>query len=125
MLAPLGMVRRYGQDWDLNAKGIYYRHHYSSHWVTDGRKLWVPSVQDLDWDNPSEEPRRARARTFVRHALDNEKWNKSEYAWEADAWSDVFGQMRNDPTIAALVWRPSYLYLPRDFYSSATNATQG
>lgn len=24
MLAPLGMARRYGRDWELNAKGIYY-----------------------------------------------------------------------------------------------------
>ena len=33
--------------------------------------------------------------------LDNARWNKSEYGWEADAWSDVFGQMRDDPVIAA------------------------
>ncbi|KAI9813027.1 MAG: hypothetical protein M1832_006418 [Thelocarpon impressellum] len=26
-------------------------------------------------------------------------WNKSEYAWEADAWSDVFGKIRDEPLL--------------------------
>jgi len=38
---------------------------------------------------------------LLRHNLNNARWKKSEYAWEADAWNDVFGQMRNDPVISA------------------------
>jgi hypothetical protein len=52
------------------------------------------------FDSPTEHNRRKRARQLLRHTLDNERWNKSEYAWEADAWADVFGQMRNDPALA-------------------------
>ncbi|KAJ4045974.1 hypothetical protein NW761_007987 [Fusarium oxysporum] len=37
---------------------------------------------------------------MVKHILQNEKWAKSEYAWEADAWKDVFGMMRDDPVLA-------------------------
>jgi hypothetical protein len=99
MLADLGMLQRYGWDWSLNAQGIYYRHNYSRRWVTDDRSLWVPSLDGLTRDDPAEESRRVRARTFLRHVLDNEKWNKSVYAWEADAWADVFGQMRDDPVL--------------------------
>ncbi|KAH7127904.1 hypothetical protein B0J13DRAFT_564709 [Dactylonectria estremocensis] len=98
---PLGLCERYRHDWGLNAEGIYYRHHFSHHWVEGfERKLWVPSVAALDWNLETESTRRQRAKKFVKHALDNEKWNKSEYAWEADAWSDVFGQMREDPLLA-------------------------
>ena len=52
------------------------------------------------FDSRIEHNRRERARQLLRHTLDNERWNKSEYAWEADAWVDVFGQMRNDPALA-------------------------
>ncbi|KAH7165369.1 hypothetical protein EDB81DRAFT_917353, partial [Dactylonectria macrodidyma] len=98
---PLGLNERYRNDWCLNAEGIYYRHHFSHRWVEGfERKLWVPSLANVDWNHETESTRRRRANTFVKHALDNEKWNKSEYAWEADAWSDVFGQMREDPLIA-------------------------
>lgn len=122
MLPPLGMVGTYGKDWELNAKGIYYRHFFSEHWVTDGRKLWTPSLEGIDWTDPAEKPRRERARAFIKHVLEyvmfpvpvarngpltiatsNEKWEKSEYAWDADAWADVFGKMRDDPVVAALV----------------------
>ncbi|EXK85058.1 hypothetical protein FOQG_10994 [Fusarium oxysporum f. sp. raphani 54005] len=57
-------------------------------------------MQDKNWDNAGEEDRRVRARTMVKHILQNEKWTKSEYAWEADAWKDVFGMMRDDPVLA-------------------------
>ncbi|KAK0619141.1 hypothetical protein B0T14DRAFT_429225 [Immersiella caudata] len=100
MLQPLGMVRMYGEDWRLNAMGIYYRHYFSPHWVTDGRKLWIPSFEGIDWTVTAEKHRRERAATIVRHVLDNEKWEKSEYAWDADAWADVFGKMRDDPAVA-------------------------
>lgn len=84
----------------MNAQGIYYRHHYSPGWVTADHNLWVPSLYGIDWNNDGEKSRRIRAQTFVKHALDNEKWNKSEYAWEADAWTDVFSLMRNDPALS-------------------------
>lgn len=66
---PLGMLKTYGQDWKLNAVGIYYRHFFSPHWVTAGRKLWIPSLDGIDWTGAAEKPRRERAKTFVRHAL--------------------------------------------------------
>lgn len=44
---------------------------------------------------------------FTRDSLlivtSNKKWDKSEYAWDADAWADVFGKMRDDPVVAAFV----------------------
>jgi len=89
----------------LNARGIYYRHHYSPRLVTMGRKIWVPTLENTDWDEPGEIGRRKRARVIAEHNLNNETWNKSEYAWEADAWSDVFGEMRNDPVLAVYVWQ--------------------
>lgn len=94
-------LMRFKREWDMNAEGIYYRHHYSRHWEIPIHKLWVPSLDGVDWDEPSESRRRRRARKFVSHALNNETWSKSEYAWEADAWSDVFGRIRNDPLLAS------------------------
>jgi hypothetical protein len=104
-MMPSFFVDRFGVDWRNNARGIYYRHHYSPGWVTADRTLWLPSLrgddeEDVDWKGPAEEGRRARARTFLKHALDNERWKKAEYAWEADAWTDVFGLMRNHPLLA-------------------------
>ncbi|KAJ3539273.1 hypothetical protein NM208_g5553 [Fusarium decemcellulare] len=94
------IAERFGPDWGMNARGIYYRHYYSPAWVTVDHSLWLPSLDDTDWNHHAEEGRRARARTFLKHVLDNEKWAKSEYAWEADAWTDVFGLMRDDPVLA-------------------------
>ncbi|VUC32087.1 unnamed protein product [Clonostachys rosea] len=101
MAVPPKMRDRCHHDWSWNARGVYYRHYYLPEWVTGDHSLWVPTLNHVDWDDRSEEPRRMRAKTFLRHALDNGQWRKSEYAWEADAWNDVFGQMRNDPTISA------------------------
>jgi hypothetical protein len=98
---PPSMRDCYHHDWSWNARGVYYRQYYSPEWVTGDHSLWVPTLDHVDWDDRSEEPRRMRAKTFLRHALGNGQWRKSEYAWEADAWNDVFGQMRDDPTIAA------------------------
>jgi hypothetical protein len=84
----------------MNARGIYYRHYYSLEWVSADHNLWLPSLDICEWSQPSEEPRRVRARRLLKHILDNEKWNKSEYAWDADALTDVFGQMRDDPSLA-------------------------
>jgi hypothetical protein len=60
---------------------------------------FVPSFGGIDWESSGEEHRRDRVRTIVRHASDYPR--RSEYAWDADAWHDVFGQMRDD----------SYLYM--------------
>jgi hypothetical protein len=89
------------RDWSWNARGVYYRHYDSPQWVTGDHTLWVPTIDHGMFDHPHEISRRARARTFLYHALDNKRWSKSEYAWEADAWTDVLGQMRDDPTLAA------------------------
>ncbi|KAL1888197.1 hypothetical protein Sste5346_009737 [Sporothrix stenoceras] len=97
---PPSMLRRYGRDWGANAQGIYYRHHYSPEWVTADHNLWLPSFREMEWDDAGEADRRLRAKSLLRHILDNERWGKSEYAWEADAWTDVFGGMRNDPVLA-------------------------
>ncbi|KAJ5167275.1 uncharacterized protein N7482_006056 [Penicillium canariense] len=93
------MIERFGADWGFNARGIYYRHHFSRAWVTPGHDLWLPSVCDVHWSHASEDSRRARAEKFLKHSLDNERFKKSEYAWEADAWQDVFGRMRDDPSL--------------------------
>jgi hypothetical protein len=99
---PPSMRDQYHRDWSWNARGIYYRHFYSPEWVTGDHNLWVPTTNHVNWVNDeSEEPRRMRAQQFLRHALENGQWRKSEYAWEADAWKDVFGRMRDDPAIAA------------------------
>lgn len=97
---PPSLIDRFGDDWGMNARGIYYRHHYSPGWVTADHSLWLPSLDGIDWNDDVEKSRRCRAKSFLKHALDNEKWNKSEYAWEADAWTDVFGPMRDDPALS-------------------------
>lgn len=94
------LVDRFRDDWGMNARGIYYRHYYSPGWVTADHSLWLPSLDGIDWNDDVEESRRTRAQLFLKHSLDNEKWNKSEYAWEADAWADVFSHMRNDPALS-------------------------
>jgi hypothetical protein len=100
MRYPPSMIDHWGKDYALNAQGIYYRNYYSPKWVTCDRSVWTPSLTDVNWEEPSEVSRRQRARVLMEHSINNETWNKSEYAWEADAWSDVFGDMRNDPCLA-------------------------
>lgn len=98
---PPPMIGGFGEDWGWNARGVYYRHHQSPEWVTGDHSLWIPSTAGVDWDHRQEEERRSRAQTMIKHTIANEKWRKGEYAWEADAWTDVFGYMRDDPAIAA------------------------
>ncbi|KAI0399688.1 hypothetical protein F4802DRAFT_588444, partial [Xylaria palmicola] len=98
---PPPMIESFGEDWGWNARGVYYRHYQSPEWVTGDHSLWIPSTADVDWKHPQEKGRRSRAQTMLKHIIANEKWTKGEYAWEADAWTDVFGQMRDDPAIAA------------------------
>lgn len=97
---PPFMIDRHGKDYALNSQGIYYRHMYNSDWVTCNRELWVPTLEDVDWNDPAEEDRRQRACTVAQHALHNETYVKSEFAWEADAWSDVFKEIRDNQCLA-------------------------
>jgi len=100
------MIDIFRQEWTHNARGIYYRDFYLPELVTLGRKIWVPTLENIDWKEPGEVRRRERARVMVEHSLNNETWNKSDYAWEADAWSDVFGDMRDDPVLSMYAWQP-------------------
>ncbi len=97
------MLDRYRQDWTANARGIYYRHYYSTAWLEGKQTVWVPSLEGRSWDLPAEEMRRTRAKQVVKHALANHKGKKSEYSWEADAWADIFSSMREDPLISLYV----------------------
>ncbi|KAH8599477.1 hypothetical protein B0O99DRAFT_724679 [Bisporella sp. PMI_857] len=99
MVYPPNMIDNYGKEYALNSRGIYYSHEYRPELVTIDRKVWVPSFEKVDWEEPSEGDRRRRARIAVEHNIDNGTRRKSEYAWEADAWADVFNQMRNDPCL--------------------------
>ena len=51
--------------------------------------------------------RRQRACVAASHALRNEQWNKSQFAWDADARSDIFGQIKDDPLLDMYGWRQS------------------
>lgn len=59
-------------------------------------KDFIPSFKGIDWQGAEEAKRRARTQTAASHVSQNE-WNKSEFAWGADARSDVFGEIRHDP----------------------------
>lgn len=90
------MLDNCGKEYALNARGIYYYDHFSHDLVTCTRKVWIPSLEGIDWDTPNERSRRRQAELVVAHSIRNEMRRKSEYAWEADAWSDIFGDMRDD-----------------------------
>ncbi|KAH7086177.1 hypothetical protein FB567DRAFT_549691 [Paraphoma chrysanthemicola] len=113
------MCAAFHRDWSWNARGVYYRHYYSPHWITGDHTLWIPTIDHDMFDHPQERPRRERAQRLLRHALDNKRWTKSEYAWEADAWSDVFGQIRDDPALAADK-RECYMNMAEVYPVSAT-----
>lgn len=67
------------------------------------------SFDGTNWNDESETIRRFRAKVVASHAKENYERNRSEFAWEADAWRDVFGNLRDDDFIAMLVCvlRPS------------------
>jgi hypothetical protein len=98
------MLSSYGKDYALHARGIYYRNSFSEDLVIFTRKVWTPSLSKSDSKSPEILDQQTRARTFANHSKDNEKWcRKSEYAWDADARSDVFRPLRDDPCLAMWV----------------------
>jgi hypothetical protein len=100
---PTCMQYHYGKDYILNTQGIYYRQQFSNRSIGANRKLWTPSLDKSNssaWEIPGLPDRNSRAKAFASHSRNNEEWAKSEYAWEADAWSDVFRPMRDDPCLA-------------------------
>ena len=58
---------------------------------------FIPSFHGIDWEASGEKERRDRAHIIVTHASGYPK--RSEFAWEADNWHDVFGRMRDDPLL--------------------------
>jgi len=98
------MLLNFGKDFALNAQGIYYHEQFDENLVIAGRKVWKPNVPKDDDASPEILERQERARKFALHAKNNEEWCKSEFAWDADAWSDVFGRMRDDPSVALYVY---------------------
>jgi hypothetical protein len=98
---PPSVLYLHGADYELQAQGIYYRQDYSEDLVLCDRKVWTPSLpEEEEQETPEMVDQQTRARIFAEHSKNNEKWCKSEYAWEADAWSDVFRPMRDDPCLA-------------------------
>ncbi|KAF2500436.1 hypothetical protein BU16DRAFT_602269 [Lophium mytilinum] len=96
---PIGYVDKDDlKDAAQKAQGVYYHDSCDPDSVIEGRKLFVPSLR-RDGDNNVD--RTKRAEVLAKHMQDNERFTKSEYAWEADAWSDVFGKIRDDPHLAA------------------------
>lgn len=94
------IMRTFGKDMAQNAQGIYYWDSFDKARVPADQNLFVPSFEDIDWDSPAEADRRSRACVVRTHMVNNETYCKSEFAWEADAWSDIFGCMRNDNQLA-------------------------
>ena len=104
-------------DWAENARGVYYSddlrgidrlnileddpclYDWYHEQVLSERKIFVPSVPKVDWNSRKEAKRRLRADVVSQHALQNSLWNKSEFAWDSDARNDIFGEIRNDPTL--------------------------
>jgi hypothetical protein len=70
--------------------------------VTDSEKhdSFRPSFDAINWNDDDETIRRFRAKVVVSHARENDKFERGEFAWEADAWRDVFGNLRDDDLIA-------------------------
>lgn len=94
---PPHLIDIYGKEYGLNAHGIYYHHYFKPEFVTLDRKVWIPTLEAMNWEDSNECDRRRRARILLKHNINNETRHKSEFAWEADAWADVFNEMRNDP----------------------------
>jgi hypothetical protein len=120
---PPGLISSYGEDYKLNCRGIYYRREFSIDKVVANRKVWVPSLPAPKLkDTPENRERLLRAHIFAESSRNNESWCKSEYAWEADAWSQVFGKMREDHCLAmyAYIW----FELRQDFANSGIGTNE-
>lgn len=71
--------------------------------IAEGAKRdcsFILSYNWVDWNDKSEGVRRFRAKVVASHARDNCELRRSEFAWDADAWRDVFGNLRDDGLIA-------------------------
>lgn len=79
------MLSFWGKDYAMHARGIYYRDYFSEDLVVYNRKVWTPSLSISDKQSSDLLTLQKRARAFADRSKDNEKWYKSEYAWEADA----------------------------------------
>jgi hypothetical protein len=95
---PPFLVGRFGKEYILNSRGIYFHRGPPGPTVMENRRLWIPSSSYIDPENQVD--LRLRATRLADISVDNERWCKSEYAWDADAWHYVFGLMRRDPGIA-------------------------
>lgn len=70
--------------------------------VTDSEKddSFRPSFDAINWNDDDKTIRRFRAKVVASHARENDRFQRGEFAWEADAWRDVFGNLRDDDLIA-------------------------
>ena len=116
-----------------NARGIYYvddlyaadkgkilweaaEFDYIERRVLKYRKVFIPSFDDIDWNEPSQKTRRKRAETTSSNATCNGMWKRSEFTWDADARSDNFSPFRHDCRLDMLVRSPSKLDSPLMFH---------
>lgn len=96
------MLSAYGKDYAMHARGIYYRDFMSDNFtnlVPDTHRVWEPTLPEVDSNSPDLHDLQDRAEIFATKCQRNENWCKSEFAWEADAWSDVFRDMRDNPCL--------------------------
>ncbi|PVH83821.1 hypothetical protein DL98DRAFT_454426 [Cadophora sp. DSE1049] len=93
---PPKIVNELGKDIAQSSQGIYYYDSFHPTRVPDNRNVFVPSIEGVNWEGSEEDGRRERALAVERHMINNETFHKSEYAWEADAWADIFGHIRDD-----------------------------
>ena len=77
---PPHVLDIWGQDFALEAQGIYYRNHYSEEEVLSDRKVWVPTLPEHGEETREIRKRKFRAATLASHAQNNETWCKSEFA---------------------------------------------
>ena len=114
---PSGLLRHWAEDFAENARGIYYADDLRAldrskisfgdpkefdciyPKVLEERNIFIPSLKGQDWNSPEERDRRKRASLASSHAMENGMWDKSEFAWDADARNDIFSAMRADPRV--------------------------
>lgn len=96
-------IREFGKDIAQSVLGIYYYDSLREYRVPEGRTLFIPSINNVDWDNENECTRRQRARDVEMHNISNETKPLSEFGWEKDAWAGIFNLMRNDNQLAGYV----------------------